>query len=98
MSKFRRRKRKSLSCVTSSTKRETGQSRVVVVQGRQRNLQKSVMHVQSCCFANLNLLLFFPPKLRLRYSQNRYTDAEEATESVRIDGVFVLSGLNLEKL
>ena len=45
---------------TSSTKRETRQSRVVVVQGRQRNLQKSVMHVQSCCFASLNLLLFSP--------------------------------------
>ena len=28
------------------------------VQRRQINLQKSVMHVQSCCFANLNLLLF----------------------------------------
>ena len=25
---------------------------VVVVQGRQRNVEKSVMHVQSCCFAN----------------------------------------------
>ena len=24
----------------------------VVVQGRQRNVQKIVMHVQSCCFAN----------------------------------------------
>ena len=24
---------------------------VVVVQGRQRNVQKIVMHVQSCCFA-----------------------------------------------
>ena len=31
---------------------------VVVVQGRQRSVQKSVMHVQSCCFANLILLLF----------------------------------------
>ena len=30
----------------------------VVVQWRQRNVQKSLMHVQSCCFANLNLLLF----------------------------------------
>ena len=29
---------------------------VVVVQ--QRNVQKCMMHVQSCCFANLNLLLF----------------------------------------
>ena len=28
------------------------------VQWRQRNVQKSVIHVQSCCFANLNLLLF----------------------------------------
>ena len=31
---------------------------VVVVQGRQRSVQKSVMHVQSCCFANLILSLF----------------------------------------
>ena len=29
---------------------------VVVVQWRQRNVQKSVMHVQSCCLANLNPL------------------------------------------
>ena len=34
------------------------QFHVVVVQRRQRNVQKSVMHVQSCCFANLNLLPF----------------------------------------
>ena len=31
---------------------------VVVVQRRQRSVQKSVMHVQSCCFANLNLLRY----------------------------------------
>ena len=31
---------------------------VVVVQRRLRNVQKSVMHVQSCCFANINLLFF----------------------------------------
>ena len=31
---------------------------VVVVQWRQRNVQKSVIHVPSCCFANLNSLLF----------------------------------------
>ena len=35
---------------TSSTKREIRQFHVVVVQRRQRNVQKSVMHVQSCCF------------------------------------------------
>ena len=28
----------------------------VVVQGRLRNVQKSVMHAQSCCFAQINLL------------------------------------------
>ena len=30
---------------------------VAVVQQRLRNVQKSVMHVQSCFFVNLNLLL-----------------------------------------
>ena len=39
---------------------------VVVVQRRQRNVQKSVMHVQSCCFANLNLLLFCRSRWRRR--------------------------------
>ena len=31
---------------------------VAVVQRRQRNVQKRMMLVQSCCFANINLLLF----------------------------------------
>ena len=35
---------------TFSTKREIRHFHVVVVQRRQRNVQKSVMHVQSCCF------------------------------------------------
>ena len=38
---------------TSSTKRENMKFHVVVVQRRQRNVQKSVIHVQSCCFVNL---------------------------------------------
>ena len=38
---------------TSSTKREIRHFYVVVVQRLQRNVQKSVMHVQSCCFAKL---------------------------------------------
>ena len=42
-----------------STKREIRQFHVVVVQWRQRNVQKSVLHVQSCCFPCLNLLIFF---------------------------------------
>ena len=39
-------------------KGEIRQSHVVVVQWQQRNVQNSVMHVHSCCFANLNLTLF----------------------------------------
>ena len=42
----------------SSTNREIGHFHVLVVQWRQRNVQKSVTRVQSCCFANLNLMFF----------------------------------------
>ena len=45
--------------VLSSTKREIRHFHVLVMQRQQRNVPKSVVHVQSCCFANLNLLLFF---------------------------------------
>ena len=44
---------------TSSSKSSVRHFHVVVIQWRQRNVQKSVMHVQSCCFANRNLLLSF---------------------------------------
>ena len=53
-------KEKGSRCLvfTSSTKREIRHFHVVVVQWRQRNVQKSVMHEQSCCLANLNPLFF----------------------------------------
>ena len=54
------KKKKVVACLafTSSTKRENRHFRVVVVQWRQRNVNwKSVMHVQSCCFPDLNPLL-----------------------------------------
>ena len=38
-----------------------------VRQWRPSNVQKSVMHVQSCCFANLNLLLFWRSRWRRRH-------------------------------
>ena len=44
--------------LTSLTKREIRHLHVVVVQRRQRNVLKRVMQGQSCCFSNLNLLLF----------------------------------------
>ena len=50
----------------SSTKREIRQFHAVVVQRRQRNVQKSVMHVQSCFFACLSLLLVCRSRCRGR--------------------------------
>ena len=47
---------------TSSTKLEIRHFHVLVVQPRQRNAQISVMHVQSCYFANLNLIAFLPSR------------------------------------
>ena len=41
-----------------SIKREIRHFHIVVVQKRQRNVQKSVMHVQSCCFAYWTYCLF----------------------------------------
>ena len=58
LSKFTKRKRKSLSCVHDLHKYEIRKFLVVVVKWRQRSVQESVMHVQSCCFAILNQLLF----------------------------------------
>ena len=55
----------------SSTKREIRHFYVVVVQRRIRNVQKSVMHVQSFCFANLKLLLFCRSRCRRRRRRRR---------------------------
>ena len=50
----------------ASTKREIRHFHSVVEQRRFRNVQKNLMHVQSCCFANLNLLLFCRFRCRRR--------------------------------
>ena len=53
-------KEKESCCLVfpSSSKTRNWAFSYVVVQRRQRNVQKSVLHVQNCGFANLNLLLF----------------------------------------
>ena len=51
---------------TSSKKREIRHYHVVAVQRRLRNVNKSVVHVQSCYFANLNLLGFCRSRCRRR--------------------------------
>ena len=43
---------------TSSLKREIRHFHVEVEQKQERNVQKSVMHVQSCCFAYLTFCFF----------------------------------------
>ena len=48
--KFKKRRKICQRLFTSSIKREIRHFHVVVAQWRQRNVQKSVMHVQSCCF------------------------------------------------
>ena len=40
--------------------REVRKFHVAVVQRWLKNVQKSLMHVQSCCLTNINLLLFSP--------------------------------------
>ena len=53
-------KEKESCCLVfpSSTKRELRRFHVVVVRRRQRNVPKSVMHVQSCRFANQTCCFF----------------------------------------
>ena len=57
-------KEKENSCAvfTNSIKRarEIRKFQVADLQRRLRNVQKSVMHVQSCCFADINRLFFLP--------------------------------------
>ena len=55
----------------SSTKRQTRHFHVVVLQRQPRNVQKSVMHVQSCCFASLILLRFCRSRCRRRRRRRR---------------------------
>ena len=50
--------------------RESRKFHVAVVQRRLRNVQKRVMHVQSCCFGVINLLLFSSSLCRRRISSN----------------------------
>ena len=60
VSKFRKRIRSCCLEFPSSTKREIWHFNVVVVKRRIRNVQKSVMHVQSCGFCQSEPVAFLP--------------------------------------
>ena len=58
ISELRKRKRNFLCYV--HLLREVRKFHVTVMQQSLKNVQKNVMHVRSCCFTNINLLLFLP--------------------------------------
>ena len=63
---------------------------VVVVQGQQRNAQKSVLHVQSCCFAHLTYCLTFrlPSQLCFRKVPIVKTKPPEEASARRVEDIF----------
>ena len=63
VSKFRKKKKEIIVVLQCSPTSESGlweirKFHVAVVQQWLRNVQNSVMHVQSCSFANIDLFLF----------------------------------------
>ena len=91
VSKFRKRKRKSLSSFTSSTKREIRHFHVIVVKRRRRNVQKSATRVQSCCFLCRSkpvvLLLFSlssPSSLRYKLSSIYRVFSHDVTAAILV--------------
>ena len=61
VSRFKKRIRESLSCVYVLYRGEIRKFPVLVVQRRQRNVQKSVMHLQNYRLNNQNLLIVSLP-------------------------------------
>ena len=61
VSKFTKRKGKFCVVLTYFVKRvhEIRKFHIAAMQLWLRNVQKKVKHMQSCCFADINLLLFF---------------------------------------
>ena len=64
--KFRKRTRKFCFVFIYSIRRarDIRNFYIAVVQRRLRNVPKSMLHVQSCCFANFNLFFFVVPVAR----------------------------------
>ena len=66
------------------------------MQRQKRNVQKSVMHVQSFCFACLNLLLFCRSRChcrrRLRCLNSLFSSKQCVIKQL-LDSVFVISGI-----
>ena len=56
--KFRRERKICRDVFKSYIKRPVRDFHVVVVQWRQRNVEESMMHVQSCCFAYKPIAFF----------------------------------------
>ena len=63
VSEFSKRKLKEISCAVFTNSitraREIRKFQVADLQRRLRSVPKTVMHVQSCCFAKINRFLFY---------------------------------------
>ena len=90
-----KKKKRCCLLLPSSTKREIRQFHVAVVQRRQKNVQKNVMHVQSCCFACLNLLLFCRSCCRRR---RRYVNSLLVSTDSNISGVLLSAKYLFDKV
>ena len=78
----------------SSSKRKIRQFHVVVMQRQKRNVQKSVMLVQSFCNACLNLLLFCGSRCRGRHRcVNSLFSSKQCVIKQLLVSVFVISGI-----
>ena len=83
--KVQKKKKKAVAVFTSFTKREIRHFHVVVVQWRQRNVQKNVTHAQSCCFAILSAFMSFSltsPSSLLKFPNKGLTNLRVNHESI----------------
>ena len=69
---------------TCSIKRVTRTFHVVFVQRRQRNVRNNMMHVLSCCFANLVCLLFCRSRCRRRRLSSLFKCTEHKKTFFRV--------------
>ena len=83
--KFRNKGKFRRCLCISSVHGEIGHFHVVVVQCRQRNKQKSVMHVENCCFRLI-------PSFRLLSSDVKVL----ACENIRFSSLFVAEDVSRE--
>ena len=83
-----------IACLRPSQNVKLGIFNVVAVQWRQRNVQKSVMHVQSCYFALSSFCVFYfltPPHLKLDIIYDTLWSVRNRIFSVQIELLLLIA-------